>query len=225
MLLRQAGETPPFLGRGPPVMSQMPGPWPVPARRRPIGQPGSDARRTASAGQPARTGCPFSHPGRRPTAPARWRSSWPRVQGVLGPTAGLGGVRVEPQPRVCGQLHRLVRQAQDTDDRVVQPFDAGAMHWRPARPGGRCVRTPEPWSSRPAAAAPPGAVRDRAPAAAGGRDTHVGGSGQVEQVGPFRFVQLQRPDQGLQHAVRHAGEIPALHPGVLGGSGPTWNAP
>jgi hypothetical protein len=39
----------------------------------------------------------------------------------------LGAVRVEPQPLVGGEFHRLVRQRQVADDRVVQVLDTAAV--------------------------------------------------------------------------------------------------
>jgi hypothetical protein len=43
----------------------------------------------------------------------------------------------------------------------------------------------------------------------------TGGAFEREEVFAFRLVQLQRSDQGVQHAVRGAGQVPALYPHVV----------
>ena len=47
-----------------------------------------------------------------------------------------------------------------------------------------------------------------------GRDA-VGGAGEVEQVGAFGLVELQRPGQRVEHAGGGAGDLAALEPGVV----------
>ena len=46
----------------------------------------------------------------------------------------------------------------------------------------------------------------------------VGGAGEVEQVGPFGLVELQRAGEGLEHGLGDAGEVPALEAGVVVGA-------
>ena len=46
----------------------------------------------------------------------------------------------------------------------------------------------------------------------------VGGAGEVEQVGAFGLVELQRARQRLEYRLGHPGEVPALQPGVVVGA-------
>ena len=43
----------------------------------------------------------------------------------------------------------------------------------------------------------------------------AGGPGQIEQVGLFRLIQLQRPRQGFQDSLGDPGEVSPFQPGVI----------
>lgn len=65
-----------------------------------------------------------------------------QVHRVFRCGAGLGGVRGDPQAFVCGEVRRLERKREVTDDQVMDALDAGAVEAHIVRrpPGYRTSR-------------------------------------------------------------------------------------
>jgi len=50
---------------------------------------------------------------------------------------------------------------------------------------------------------------------AAGATAGPGCAGKVEQMFPLGLIELQRPGERIEHALGHAGEVPALELGVV----------